>query len=148
VLEVASVYTSLYSYLIPSFPITSKGLWRWHANITITILDIIHRPAFYLKRGFSETGLSPLSGRTYLVGPLDRASIWLQTPVTKQLGLIKPTQHKPTTTVDILYTSKSSSQDRRMDDVWNCDNYIKFRYFICYEIRFHTIFKLLKTLLC
>jgi hypothetical protein len=25
------------------------GLWRCYINITITILDIIHRPAFYLK---------------------------------------------------------------------------------------------------
>jgi hypothetical protein len=24
-------------------------LWRWYINITITILDIIHRPEFYLK---------------------------------------------------------------------------------------------------
>jgi hypothetical protein len=27
----------------------SLGLWRWYINITITILDIIHRPVFYLK---------------------------------------------------------------------------------------------------
>jgi hypothetical protein len=26
----------------------SVGLWRWYINITITILDIIHRPVFYL----------------------------------------------------------------------------------------------------
>jgi hypothetical protein len=26
-----------------------EGLWRWYINITITILDIIHRPVFYLK---------------------------------------------------------------------------------------------------
>jgi hypothetical protein len=25
------------------------GLWRWYINIAITILDIIHRPVFYLK---------------------------------------------------------------------------------------------------
>jgi hypothetical protein len=28
----------------------SIGLWRWYINITVTILDIIHRPVFYLKR--------------------------------------------------------------------------------------------------
>jgi hypothetical protein len=28
----------------------STGLWRWYINITITILDIIHRPVFYLKQ--------------------------------------------------------------------------------------------------
>jgi hypothetical protein len=27
----------------------SIGLWRWYINITITILDIIHRPVPYLK---------------------------------------------------------------------------------------------------
>jgi hypothetical protein len=27
----------------------SIGLWQWYINITITILDIIHRPDFYLK---------------------------------------------------------------------------------------------------
>jgi hypothetical protein len=27
----------------------SVGLWRWYINITITILDINHRPVFYLK---------------------------------------------------------------------------------------------------
>jgi hypothetical protein len=25
------------------------GLWRWYSNITITIVEIIHRPVFYLK---------------------------------------------------------------------------------------------------
>jgi hypothetical protein len=29
--------------------IMSIGLWRWYINITITILDIIHRPVFYLE---------------------------------------------------------------------------------------------------
>jgi hypothetical protein len=35
----------------------SIGLWRWYINITIMILDIILRPAFYLKYDVSETGL-------------------------------------------------------------------------------------------
>jgi hypothetical protein len=35
----------------------SIGLWRWYIDITITILDIIHRPVFYLKHDVSETGL-------------------------------------------------------------------------------------------
>jgi hypothetical protein len=30
-------------------------LWRWYINITITILDIIHRLVFYLKYNVSET---------------------------------------------------------------------------------------------
>jgi hypothetical protein len=34
----------------------SIGLWRWYINITMTILDIIHRPVFYLNPDFSEAG--------------------------------------------------------------------------------------------
>jgi hypothetical protein len=36
----------------------SIGLWRWYINITITILDIIHRPVFYLKLNSTLLGLS------------------------------------------------------------------------------------------
>jgi hypothetical protein len=32
-------------------------LWRWYINITITILDIVHRSVFYLKLKVSETGI-------------------------------------------------------------------------------------------
>jgi hypothetical protein len=58
----------------------SIGLWRWYINTTITILDIIHRPIFYLKH-VSETGfclllswaqsteLVPLSGLAMSIGP-------------------------------------------------------------------------------
>jgi hypothetical protein len=37
----------------------STGLWVWYFNITITILDIIHRPVFYLKQ-LNFVGLSVL----------------------------------------------------------------------------------------
>jgi hypothetical protein len=30
---------------------SSIDLWRWYINITITILDIIHRPVFYIEHG-------------------------------------------------------------------------------------------------
>jgi hypothetical protein len=33
----------------------SIALRRWYINLTITILDIIHRPVFYLKHSFSQT---------------------------------------------------------------------------------------------
>jgi hypothetical protein len=33
----------------PNRLILSIGLWRWYINRTISVLDIIHRPAFYLK---------------------------------------------------------------------------------------------------
>jgi hypothetical protein len=41
----------------------SVGLWRWYINITVTILDIIRRPVFYLKHG----GCSYLTGNTLLL---------------------------------------------------------------------------------
>jgi hypothetical protein len=31
------------------------GLWLWYSNITITILDIIYLPVFYMKHNDSET---------------------------------------------------------------------------------------------
>jgi hypothetical protein len=51
--------------------------WRYHSlsgrmnsNLTIAVMDIIHRPAFYLKtRWFGDFILSPSSGRTYSDGP-------------------------------------------------------------------------------
>jgi hypothetical protein len=30
------------------------GMWRWYINITITILDITHRPVYYLKHTTSR----------------------------------------------------------------------------------------------
>jgi hypothetical protein len=56
----------------------STGLWRWYINITITILDIIHRPVFYLKDNVSETGFSfrPQVEPTNL-GPKDGATLRL-----------------------------------------------------------------------
>jgi hypothetical protein len=33
----------------PNRLMLSIGLWRWYINVIITILDIIHRPVFYLK---------------------------------------------------------------------------------------------------
>jgi hypothetical protein len=38
------------------FEIKSIFLWRWYIKVTITILNIIHRPVFYLKHDISETG--------------------------------------------------------------------------------------------
>jgi hypothetical protein len=45
---------------------------------TITILDIIHLPVFYLPRGVSETGYCLcLQVEPTRLGPLDRASFCL-----------------------------------------------------------------------
>jgi hypothetical protein len=44
--------------------IRSIGLWRWYISITITILDIIHRPVFYLKLNSTLQVCSYLTGNT------------------------------------------------------------------------------------
>jgi hypothetical protein len=56
----------------------SIGLWRWYEyiNITITILDIIHRPVFYLKYDVPENGFClRLQVEPTESGPIDRASL-------------------------------------------------------------------------
>jgi hypothetical protein len=52
-----------YYFLSEGCCVVSVGspLWRWYINITITVLDIIHRPAFYLKHDFRR--LAPVSNR-------------------------------------------------------------------------------------
>jgi hypothetical protein len=42
----------------------SIGLWRRYINITITILDIIHRPVFYLKLSSTSIVCLYLTGNT------------------------------------------------------------------------------------
>jgi hypothetical protein len=42
----------------------STGLWRWYINITITILDIIHCPVFYLKLNSTQYVCPYLTGNT------------------------------------------------------------------------------------
>jgi hypothetical protein len=71
----------------------SIGLWRWNNNITITIVDIIHRPAFYLKHDVSDTGFClRLQVEPTHVGPIDRASVWPRKPATTRIVFIKSTQ--------------------------------------------------------
>jgi hypothetical protein len=51
----------------------SMGLSRWYMNITIAILDIIHRPVFYLKHNVPETGFYlSLQVETARLSPIDR----------------------------------------------------------------------------
>jgi hypothetical protein len=40
--------------------------WRWYINITISILDIIHRPAFYFKLNSTPQDSSYLTGNIYM----------------------------------------------------------------------------------
>jgi hypothetical protein len=54
------------------------GLWRWYVNITITILDIIQRPVFYLKYDVSETAFClRLQVESTQLCPTDRDSLCL-----------------------------------------------------------------------
>jgi hypothetical protein len=55
----------------------SLGLsWRY-INVTITILEIIHRPVFYLKQNVSETEFYPsLLVEPVQLGPIERDNPW------------------------------------------------------------------------
>jgi hypothetical protein len=58
----------------------SIGLWRWYINISITILDIILRPVFYLKHDVLETGFClRLQVEPTQLGLRDRASLYPST---------------------------------------------------------------------
>jgi hypothetical protein len=60
------------------YRVRSIGLWRWYINITITILNIIHRPVFYLKTWcFGDWILFPSSGGPIQIGPTERDSLCL-----------------------------------------------------------------------
>jgi hypothetical protein len=52
----------------------SMGLWRWYINITITILNIMHRPVFYLKDEISGTEFClRLQVESTQLDPVDRS---------------------------------------------------------------------------
>jgi hypothetical protein len=65
--------------------------------ITITILDIIHRPVFYLKHNVSETPFClRLQVENNQVHPTDRVSLCLRTLATTALELfLGPTESNP-----------------------------------------------------
>jgi hypothetical protein len=57
-----------------------------YLNITITVLDIIHRPVFYLEtRRAGELILSPLSGRAYSDGINNKNSIGVVADIRRQM---------------------------------------------------------------
>jgi hypothetical protein len=47
-------------------------LWRWYIDMTGTILDIIHRPVFYLK--LKSTDLS-VSHKKHITSPLQAQQV-------------------------------------------------------------------------
>jgi hypothetical protein len=54
----------------------SIGLWRWYINITITILNVIHQPDFYLKHDVSEVQFClRLQVESTQVGTIEKASL-------------------------------------------------------------------------
>jgi hypothetical protein len=58
-----------------------KGLWRWYINITITILDIVHRPVFYLNDDILEIGFFlRFQMESTQLDPIHRGSLCLSTP--------------------------------------------------------------------
>jgi hypothetical protein len=67
----------------------SIGLWQWYINITITILDIIHRSVFYLKYDISEPEFCfCLQVQPTPLDPIDTASLCLTTPAATPIGFI------------------------------------------------------------
>jgi hypothetical protein len=48
----------------PNRLMLSIGLWRWYINVTITILDIVHRPVFYSKYNSTLLVCPYLTGNT------------------------------------------------------------------------------------
>jgi hypothetical protein len=57
----------------------STGLRRWYVNITLTILDILHRPVFYLEHGVSETRFClRFQAELAQMSPIKRASLCLR----------------------------------------------------------------------
>jgi hypothetical protein len=57
----------------------SVGLWLWYINITITILDIIHRPVFFLEHNILKTWFClRLQVEAIQVGLIEIASLCLR----------------------------------------------------------------------
>jgi hypothetical protein len=85
--------------------------------INMNILNIIQRPVFNLDHDVSETGFClRLEVEHTHLGPVDRASLCLRTPATLSMGFIEPTEHKPSTRVNISAHVGLHFQNR---DVYN-----------------------------
>jgi hypothetical protein len=71
------------------------GLWRRYINITISILDIIHRPAFYLKHKVLETGFClRIPVEPTQLGPIDRVGLSPDTDTMFETRMVKHRTHK------------------------------------------------------
>jgi hypothetical protein len=64
--------------------------------LSITVLDIIHCPFFYLKCIVSETGFClRIQVEATQTDPIERASLCFRTPTTTPIEFTKPTQQSP-----------------------------------------------------
>jgi hypothetical protein len=87
------------------------GLWRWYINITITILDIIHRPVFHLRHDdFGTWFCLRLKVEPTEMGPVGRANVYVWIIVFQR-------------------------KDGRIDNVQICDSL--FRYIKTQQILIH-----------
>jgi hypothetical protein len=61
----------------------SIGLWRRHIHITVIVLNIIHRPAFYLKHDVSESAFYlRLQVEHTQIGAIHTASVSIRLALT------------------------------------------------------------------
>jgi hypothetical protein len=107
-----------------SYLIRSTGLWRWFINITIIILDIIHRPVFYLKQNVSETGFCLLlQVEPNRVVPIEKDSLCHR---KQRLAFY---WEKTETESSLRYTV-FEIKDRTMNNVQKCDSYFHISYLL------------------
>jgi hypothetical protein len=102
--------------------ITFVGLWWWYFNVTITILDIIHRPVYYLKRNSTLYVCPHVTGKTLsLRYESNRFMLYIglwRWHINITITILN------TINYPILYL-KTQLKDRAMDNVQNCDSYIR-----------------------
>jgi hypothetical protein len=71
-------WTKSLPFRYTTMSIKSTGVWRWYVDITVTILDIIQNPVFYLKQNISKTGFGHLFKIEHSkLGPIYRDSLCL-----------------------------------------------------------------------
>jgi hypothetical protein len=69
----------------------SMGLCQWYINITLTFLNIIHRPVFYLKHDVSEMHfVFHLRVEPTQVGAIENVSLYQSEGSGDQLFLLDP----------------------------------------------------------
>jgi hypothetical protein len=85
----------------------SIGLWRCYINITITILDIIHRPVLFKAQRFGDWILTRLQMKPTQLSPIDR-----DTGDRCLLYPLGPTEHGPPEEGDRIQYPKSCSLNK------------------------------------